>query len=418
MGSARPGLHGDPAARRRRRTALAVACAAVLSLAGCAGQRPEPLMCAGLTVPVTPGDVSPQGLRAASLEDPVVTALRDGLEKRSAEPGVRPLRRGPLEIEVLALSTGGQWGAFGAGFLTGWSATPAGRPDFFLVTGGSAGGTLAPIAFAGPAYDPLLGLYDGLSEADVGRNRGPLALLFSPGFFDRQKLKRTLADALATEGLIDDIVAGQDSGRRLLLGAVNADSGRFEMLDMGAFAARESDTATRLACLTEAVMATSAIPLVFGPSYINGALYVDSGVRQNLFFTQLETAVTAFERDTGTPVEVTAYMVINSDFRVSEAVTGNNAAGIGLRSVELLNNQNFRESIRRGVQFARQQGWDVRAVTAAQVLGEGEGGGSSLSGDVIFSEVFTKRLFERGQALAQRRDPWLTDTELLEVLNE
>jgi len=49
-------------------------------------------------------------------------------------------RRGPVTLNVLTLSSGGQYGAFGAGFLRGWgenATTP--RPDFELVTGVSAG---------------------------------------------------------------------------------------------------------------------------------------------------------------------------------------------------------------------------------------------------------------------------------------
>ena len=55
----------------------------------------------------------------------------------------------------LALSGGGDNGAFGAGLLVGWTASGR-RPAFDLVTGISAGALIAPFAFLGPDYDPQL----------------------------------------------------------------------------------------------------------------------------------------------------------------------------------------------------------------------------------------------------------------------
>src|SRR5260221_215366 len=55
----------------------------------------------------------------------------------------------------LAISGGGDNGAFTAGFLNSW--TKAGtRPQFKLVTGVSTGALIAPFAFLGPAYDETL----------------------------------------------------------------------------------------------------------------------------------------------------------------------------------------------------------------------------------------------------------------------
>jgi hypothetical protein len=62
---------------------------------------------------------------------------------------------------LLALSGGGDKGAFGAGLLNGWTASGK-RPEFLLVTGVSTGALIAPFAFLGPAYDSRLkALYNG-----------------------------------------------------------------------------------------------------------------------------------------------------------------------------------------------------------------------------------------------------------------
>ena len=75
---------------------------------------------------------------------------------------------GPLPpTAFLAISGGGDNGAFAAGFLNGWTQTGT-RPQFKLVTGISTGALIAPFAFLGPAYDKELNeLYTGISFKDI-----------------------------------------------------------------------------------------------------------------------------------------------------------------------------------------------------------------------------------------------------------
>src|SRR5687768_3028144 len=56
---------------------------------------------------------------------------------------------GVIRYPHLALSGGGANGAFGAGFLNGWTQTGK-RPVFKIVTGVSTGALMAPFAFLGP----------------------------------------------------------------------------------------------------------------------------------------------------------------------------------------------------------------------------------------------------------------------------
>jgi hypothetical protein len=69
----------------------------------------------------------------------------------------RPL----LPESLLAISGGGDNGAFGAGVLVGWSESCT-RPSFKVVTGISTGALIAPLAFVGPEYDapPFADVYD------------------------------------------------------------------------------------------------------------------------------------------------------------------------------------------------------------------------------------------------------------------
>lgn len=74
-----------------------------------------------------------------------------------------PAVHGGHDFSVLALSGGGEHGAFGAGLLNGWSDTGR-RPSFSIVTGISTGALMAPFAFLGSAYDQRLrALYTEMS---------------------------------------------------------------------------------------------------------------------------------------------------------------------------------------------------------------------------------------------------------------
>jgi hypothetical protein len=87
-----------------------------------------------------------------------------------------PISTGGDELTLLALSGGGDTGAFGAGILNGWSRTGA-RPEFSVVTGVSTGALIAPLAFLGPAYDAALAdVYTHVSARDIYRMQFPLAI--------------------------------------------------------------------------------------------------------------------------------------------------------------------------------------------------------------------------------------------------
>jgi hypothetical protein len=67
----------------------------------------------------------------------------------------------------LAISGGGDNGAFGAGLLAGWSLAGS-RPDFGVVTGISTGALTAPFVFAGPRWDGRIrSAYTEVSAADI-----------------------------------------------------------------------------------------------------------------------------------------------------------------------------------------------------------------------------------------------------------
>src|SRR5919109_3040509 len=88
----------------------------------------------------------------------------------------------------LAISGGGDNGAFGSGVLVGW--TEAGdRPAFRMVTGVSTGALIAPFAFLGPEYDgPLRDVYTTITADDVFSERGLIGAIFDDAMADTTPL--------------------------------------------------------------------------------------------------------------------------------------------------------------------------------------------------------------------------------------
>src|SRR5215470_10247739 len=116
----------------------------------------------------------------------------------------------------LAVSGGGDNGAFAAGFLNAW--TKAGtRPQFKLVTGVSTGALIAPFAFLGPDYDETLkSLYTNVSRKDILRDRIFYSVLLKDAMADTRPLWKLLR-LKVTQKMIDAIAAEYPKGRLLFL---------------------------------------------------------------------------------------------------------------------------------------------------------------------------------------------------------
>src|SRR5262245_45844456 len=129
------------------------------------------------TIPGIPGARYLVGVGIESLVRDVVAA-----RQREEEFLARSGHTGPLPpADMLAISGGGDNGAFGAGLLCGWSESGT-RPTFKSVTGISTGALIAPLAFLGSEYDDLLRkIYTSVSLADIAKKRNLLAAIDNDG---------------------------------------------------------------------------------------------------------------------------------------------------------------------------------------------------------------------------------------------
>ena len=198
------------------------------------------------------------------------------------QPGALP------PANFLAISGGGENGAFGAGLLVGWTAA-GNRPSFKTVTGISTGALIAPFAFLGPEYDDQLrAAYTTMSSRDVLESRFITAVIWDDAMADNAPLQKTVA-RMVDQRLLDAIAREYEKGRILLIGTTNLDVGRPVIWDIGRLATSNNPNALDL--FRKILVASAAIPGAFPPTMINVVvdgkpyqeMHVDGGTTSQVF---------------------------------------------------------------------------------------------------------------------------------------
>ena len=214
-----------------------------------------------------------------------VVAARQREEEFLARAG----HAGPLPpADLLAISGGGDKGAFGAGLLCGWSASGS-RPTFKSVTGVSTGGLIAPLAFLGSEYNELLRkIYTSVKPADIAKKRSILAAIDNDGMADNRPLGGLITRSIG-ETLLSRIAEEHRKGRILLIGTTNLDARQPVVWNIGKIAASGDPKALELCWAI--LLASAAIPGAFPPSMVRvevdgkpyEEMHVDGGASAQVF---------------------------------------------------------------------------------------------------------------------------------------
>ena len=249
---------------------------------------------------------------------------------------------GPLPpANYLAISGGGEDGAFGAGLLVGWTAAGT-RPQFKLVTGISTGALIAPFAFLGPRYDAQLReVYTTISGKSVLEPRSYLAVLTADALASNAPLRRTLA-RYVTQSMLDEIAAEYAKGRLLLIGTTDLDQGRPVIWNIGKLAASHRPGALNL--VRDILVASAAIPGAFPPVMINvqaagrsyQEMHVDGGASAQVFVYPPSIQLNATGRSAGIVRKRRLYVIRNAHLDPKWAEIKRNTLTIISRAVSSL----------------------------------------------------------------------------------
>ncbi len=283
-----------------RLTVLACLAVLILLIQGCATLKPYnppgPSLQDQVQIPGFPG------VRAWG-DEPSESLKQSAIESLEQE---KAANHGKLEPVVygLALSGGGQDGAFGAGVLCGWTQSGT-RPQFKVVTGISTGSLIAPFAFLGPAYDHLIReAYTTVSDKDIYTAHKPLAILLSvvnikhlPALTENKPMEELVA-RLVDDKLLAEVAQEHRKGRRLLIGTTQLDAQRLVIWNMGAIA--NSGNPKALELFRKIMVASASIPAFFPPQYFEveagggkyQEMHVDGGVQAEVML--YENAIKPF----------------------------------------------------------------------------------------------------------------------------
>jgi predicted acylesterase/phospholipase RssA len=311
---------------------------------------------------------------------------------------------GPLPpFSLLALSGGGDDGAFGAGLLVGWTEAGS-RPQFNLVTGISTGALIAPLAFLGPAYDPdLKRVYTTISQRDVFKPRGPISGFFSDALSDTTPLSRTL-ERYVDQHLLDAIAAEYQKGRLLLVGTSNLDTLEPVVWNMTAIAASKDPRALPL--FRKILLASASIPGAFPPVMIDvevngvryGEMHVDGGAEAQVFAypasVRIDEAVTRIEPGRKSVL----YVVRNSHFDPEWASVKRSTLPIVTRSISsLITNQGVGD-LYQMYHLAERDGVDFNLAYIPASF--------DVPRQTEFDTVYMQALFKTGYDMARAGYPW------------
>ncbi len=253
-------------------------------------------------------------------------------------------RKEPPVIDILIISGGGDWGAFGAGFLKGWQKVPAGhplaKPEFDAVTGVSTGTLIAPFAFLGdePSIDEIVNLYRN-PEADWVKQRG--VLYFLPdniSFAEVPGLEREMRKHITLDMLRRIAKAGAD-GRVLAVNTTDLDTGTSRVFDLVVEAQRAADSG-QIDRVHNIMLASAGIPGAFPFRMIDDELYVDGGVTGNIIdggrIGEEDSLPALWQKAyPNLPIPKFRYWVIfNNQFRPVPVVTAPNWVAVIQRAME------------------------------------------------------------------------------------
>ena len=312
---------------------------------------------------------------------------------------------GKIHYPHLALSGGGQNGAFGAGLVNGWTKNGT-RPVFKIVTGVSSGAMMAPFVFLGPDYDDeLQEFYTNTSSNNIFSRLSILPqLLGGESLLDTGPLQSMIAKLVDAE-FLNKIADAHKNGRRLYIGTVDLDSQQLAVWNMGLIASSGRPDALDL--FRKIMLASSSIPVAFPPVLFKveadgrkyDELHVDGAVKATVFYSagvfNFESAQKNSPRGPG---REDIYVIHNGQLGPVHDETRRTLASIAYRSIEVAAKSAVIGDlffIYTGAQRSQSGFYWVTIPTEV-----------SLESNEMFDPVTMRRLFDFGIAKAQRNDFW------------
>lgn len=301
-------------------------------------------------------------------------------------------RKSGHALNMLSLSGGGQNGAFGAGFLNGWSESGR-RPQFDIVAGVSTGALLATHALLGtPADDAALKeMYTQITAENIYEDKGLLTLLSgADSLRDTTPLREMIAKYITAETL-KRVAAAYDENRMLFVGTTNIDYGQTWVWNMSLIA-----KAGDLELYRNVLRASASFPIVFPPVEIDGHLFVDGAARSNLVVPGMMGM-----QKPNPPVHGPGnlYLIDNGKVTQPPEALIRALGTIAAETVSVMMEQSMQTALTRSYFGTQVLGYSYKMVGIPDDV--------KIGNDVLaFDPTEMRAAFDAGRALALQSDPW------------
>jgi predicted acylesterase/phospholipase RssA len=314
-------------------------------------------------------------------------------------------QQGPLPpTYFLAISGGGDSGAFGAGLLKGWTESGT-RPEFRVVTGVSTGALIAPFAFLGPKYDYLLERFYTQTPTDqILKKRWIVsAALFNDGLADTRPLYETISKYV-DRPMLDAIAAEYAKGRILLVGTTNIDTLEPVIWNMTAIAASKDPHAIVL--FRKVLLASASIPGAFPPTMIDvqvdgvryQEMHVDGGTVGQVFLYPPSLQLAQMSATAGMTRQRTLYIIRNARLDSDPANVKRRTLPIAGRAISSLMKTQGIGDLYRIFVTANRDGLDYNLAYIPPTF--------TVPHTKDFDPAYMRPLFATGEEMAAKGYPW------------
>jgi Patatin-like phospholipase len=403
-----------PARAGRKLLAFRGCLAALLlttALGGCASPFRHAAVPVALTEQATVLGGVPNARYFADTQAPeMVQEAYAALARERAQLGLSAAADRLPPANFLAISGGGDNGAFGAGLLVGWTER-GDRPEFKLVTGVSTGALIAPFAFLGPSYDDVLRhVYTGVQQIDIFESRFMLTAIFNDALSDTSPLF-ALISSFVDDRMLGEIAREYTKGRLLLIGTTDLDAQRPVIWNIGAIAASGRPGALDL--IRRILLASAAIPAAFPPVLIDveadgkryQELHVDGGaIAQTFLYPPPVTAGVDLRRG---PLarERHAYVIRNARLDPEWASVDRRVFSIAGRAVATMIHFSGQNDVYRLQTTAARDGVDFNLAYIGRDF--------DVEHRADFDQPYMRALFDYGNEQIRRGTAWHKSSPLL-----
>jgi hypothetical protein len=331
------------------------------------------------------------------------TAALAAFGRRLYERESKYLSSASLQPEsLLAISGGGDNGAFGAGVLVGWSESRT-RPSFKIVTGISTGALIAPLAFIGPEYDPMLAdMYTTIDQTEIFRTRPVLAGLASDALADSAPLQNLISKYVGAH-LVARIAEESRRGRALVIITTDLDAGVPVIWNIGGIA--ESGRPEAIGLIRKILLASASVPGLFPPvmfdvtvdGIAHQEMHVDGGASMQTFLYPAALQVRRIPNGGGARPRV-AYVIRNGRLTQGWDQVARSTPAIATRAVATLTTNNGVGDLYRIYAVTKRDGIRLQLAYIDDDFAD--------SHPAEFDRQYMKKLFEYGRAKASVGYPW------------